>query len=256
MATAFDTASGRTPSQFLNDDFQQALAHWNHQRLAPALPDEDWQTILAGDTKMLRLEGAFLEELRADIIARAATAPADADNSATSALALAIRTMGVETHRAVADQFTLFEGLPDVFENYYYYDPEILDPVGHPNSDGYIEIGGLFLETLLPLLDTPAIEIVPPPPGIEAGFFTLFEVDGNAVEQFVKPGDVVKGVVVRVRKTIRRDDGSYVRFDSNAMVILNKEDDNPRGTRIFGAVARELRDKGYLKIVSLASEVV
>lgn len=72
----------------------------------------------------------------------------------------------------------------------------------------------------------------------------------------VKPGDVVKGVVVRVRKTIRRDDGSYVRFDRNAMVILNKEDDNPRGTRIFGAVARELRDKGYLKIVSLASEVV
>ena len=72
----------------------------------------------------------------------------------------------------------------------------------------------------------------------------------------VKPGDVVKGVVVRVKKTIRRDDGSYVRFDRNALVILNKEDDNPRGTRIFGAVARELRDKGYLKIVSLASEVV
>jgi large subunit ribosomal protein L14 len=72
----------------------------------------------------------------------------------------------------------------------------------------------------------------------------------------VKPGDVVKGVVVRVKKTMRRDDGSYVRFDRNAMVILNKEDDNPRGTRIFGAVARELRDKGYLKIVSLASEVV
>jgi large subunit ribosomal protein L14 len=72
----------------------------------------------------------------------------------------------------------------------------------------------------------------------------------------VKPGDVVKGVVVRVKKTMRRDDGSYVRFDRNAMVILNKEDDNPRGTRIFGAVARELRDRGYLKIVSLAPEVV
>ncbi len=72
----------------------------------------------------------------------------------------------------------------------------------------------------------------------------------------VKPGDVIKGVVVRVKKTMRREDGSYVRFDRNAMVILNKEDDNPRGTRIFGAVARELRDKGYLKIVSLASEVV
>ena len=72
----------------------------------------------------------------------------------------------------------------------------------------------------------------------------------------VKPGDVVKGVIVRVKKARRRDDGSYVRFDSNALVILNKEDDNPRGTRIFGAVARELRDRGYLKIVSLASEVV
>jgi large subunit ribosomal protein L14 len=72
----------------------------------------------------------------------------------------------------------------------------------------------------------------------------------------VKPGDVVKGVIVRVRKTMRREDGSYVRFDRNAMVILNKEDDNPKGTRIFGAVARELRDRGYLKIVSLASEVV
>jgi large subunit ribosomal protein L14 len=72
----------------------------------------------------------------------------------------------------------------------------------------------------------------------------------------VKPGDVVKGVVVRVRKTTRREDGSYVRFDHNAMVLLNKEDENPRGTRIFGAVARELREKGYLKIVSLAAEVV
>ena len=71
-----------------------------------------------------------------------------------------------------------------------------------------------------------------------------------------KPGDVVKGVVVRVKKPTRRKDGSYVRFDSNAMVILNKEDDNPKGTRIFGAVARELRDCGFLKIVSLASEVV
>ena len=72
----------------------------------------------------------------------------------------------------------------------------------------------------------------------------------------VKPGDVVKGVIVRVKKTTRRDDGSYVRFDRNAMVIINKEDENPKGTRIFGAVARELRDRGFLKIVSLAAEVV
>ena len=72
----------------------------------------------------------------------------------------------------------------------------------------------------------------------------------------VKPGEVVKGVIVRVKKTMRRKDGSYIRFDRNAMVILNKEDENPRGTRIFGAIARELRDRGFLKIVSLAPEVV
>ena len=71
----------------------------------------------------------------------------------------------------------------------------------------------------------------------------------------VKPGDVVKGVVVRIKKATRRDDGSYVRFDRNALVLIDNEQ-NPRGTRIFGAVARELRDKGYLKIVSLAAEVV
>ncbi len=72
----------------------------------------------------------------------------------------------------------------------------------------------------------------------------------------VKPGDIVRGVVVRTKKASRRNDGSYVRFDKNAMVLLTKEDQNPRGTRIFGAVARELRDRGFLKIVSLAAEVV
>ena len=71
----------------------------------------------------------------------------------------------------------------------------------------------------------------------------------------VKKGDVVKGVVVRTRVATRREDGSYVRFDRNALVLLDN-DNNPRGTRIFGAVARELRDRGFLKIVSLAAEVV
>jgi large subunit ribosomal protein L14 len=71
----------------------------------------------------------------------------------------------------------------------------------------------------------------------------------------VKPGDVVKGVIVRTRKATKRDDGSYVRFDRNAMVIIDAEQ-NPRGTRIFGAVARELRDCGFARIVSLAAEVV
>jgi len=71
----------------------------------------------------------------------------------------------------------------------------------------------------------------------------------------VKKGEVVKGVVVRTRKAVRRADGSYVRFDSNAIVLIDNEG-NPRGTRIFGAVARELRAKNFMKIVSLASEVV
>ena len=71
----------------------------------------------------------------------------------------------------------------------------------------------------------------------------------------VKKGDVVKAVIVRSRKGIRRADGSYVRFDENAAVII-RDDQNPRGTRIFGPVARELRDKNYMKILSLAPEVL
>jgi large subunit ribosomal protein L14 len=71
----------------------------------------------------------------------------------------------------------------------------------------------------------------------------------------VKQGTVVKGVVVRTKAPIRRDDGSYVRFDRNAMVLLDNEN-NPKGTRIFGAVARELRLKNFMKIISLAAEVV
>jgi large subunit ribosomal protein L14 len=71
----------------------------------------------------------------------------------------------------------------------------------------------------------------------------------------VKSGQIVQGVVVRTAYPVRRADGSYVRFDKNAVVLINA-DGNPRGTRIFGAVARELRDHGYMKIVSLASEVV
>ena len=71
----------------------------------------------------------------------------------------------------------------------------------------------------------------------------------------VKKGEVVRCVVVRTSQPSRRPDGSYVRFDSNAAVVIDK-DGNPRGTRIFGAVARELREKNYMKIVSLASEVV
>ena len=71
----------------------------------------------------------------------------------------------------------------------------------------------------------------------------------------VKKGDVVRAVVVRSARGVRRADGSYVRFDENAAVLI-KDDKNPRGTRIFGPVARELRDKDYMKILSLAPEVL
>ena len=71
----------------------------------------------------------------------------------------------------------------------------------------------------------------------------------------VKKGEVVKAVIVRSRRGVRRVDGTYVRFDENAAVLI-KDDKNPRGTRIFGPVARELRDKDYMKILSLAPEVI
>ena len=71
----------------------------------------------------------------------------------------------------------------------------------------------------------------------------------------VKQGDVVKAVIVRSKKGLRREDGTYIRFDENAAVII-RDDKNPKGTRIFGPVARELRDKDYMKILSLAPEVL
>ncbi len=74
-------------------------------------------------------------------------------------------------------------------------------------------------------------------------------------ESTVKKGDVVKGVVVRTRASIRRQDGSYLKFDSNAIVLIDASKD-PKGTRIFGPVARELRDKNFSKIISLAPEVI
>ena len=71
----------------------------------------------------------------------------------------------------------------------------------------------------------------------------------------VKKGDVVRAVIVRTKKPVRREDGGYLRFDSNAIVIIDK-DSNPKGTRIFGPVARELREKNFMKIISLAPEVL
>lgn len=72
----------------------------------------------------------------------------------------------------------------------------------------------------------------------------------------VSKSDIVRAVIVRTAKEWRRDDGSYIRFDDNAVVILDTDGRNPRGTRIFGPVARELREKGFMKIVSLAPEVL
>ena len=72
----------------------------------------------------------------------------------------------------------------------------------------------------------------------------------------VKKSDIVKAVIVRTKKEWRREDGSYIRFDDNAAVILDADGKNPKGTRIFGPVARELREKGYVKIVSLAPEAL
>lgn len=72
----------------------------------------------------------------------------------------------------------------------------------------------------------------------------------------VKKGEVVRAVIVRTAKEYARPDGSYIRFDDNAAVIIDPESNNPKGTRIFGPVARELRDKGFMKIVSLAPEVL
>lgn len=101
-----------------------------------------------------------------------------------------------------------------------------------------------------------------------------FHIDGGSLHQYasigdvirasvksaipaapVKKGDVVRAVVVRVVKKIRREDGTYIRFDENAAVIIDNQG-NPRGTRIFGPVARELRDRGFMKIISLAPEVL
>ncbi len=72
----------------------------------------------------------------------------------------------------------------------------------------------------------------------------------------VKKSDIVKAVIVRCAKEYRREDGSYIRFDDNAAVILDTDGQNPKGSRIFGPVARELREKGFMKIVSLAPEVL
>ena len=89
----------------------------------------------------------------------------------------------------------------------------------------------------------------------KVGDVIVASVKSAAPGGMVKKGDVVNAVVVRTKKPTRRADGSYIRFDENAAVII-KEDGNPKGTRIFGPIARELREKNYMKILSLAPEVL
>jgi len=88
------------------------------------------------------------------------------------------------------------------------------------------------------------------------GDMVVATVKSAAPQGSVKKSEVVRAVVVRCSKEWRRDDGSYIRFDDNAAVILDTDGKNPKGTRIFGPVARELREKGFMKIVSLAPEVL
>ncbi len=88
------------------------------------------------------------------------------------------------------------------------------------------------------------------------GDIVVATVKSAAPQGSVKKSEVVKAVIVRVSKEWRREDGSYIRFDDNAAVILDADGQNPKGSRIFGPVARELREKGFMKIVSLAPEVL
>jgi large subunit ribosomal protein L14 len=87
------------------------------------------------------------------------------------------------------------------------------------------------------------------------GDIIVVNIKQSTPDAAIKKGEVAKAVVVRMKFPLRRADGSYVRFDSNAIVMIDK-DSNPRGTRVFGPVARELRDRNFMKIVSLAPEVV
>jgi len=88
------------------------------------------------------------------------------------------------------------------------------------------------------------------------GDIVVGTVKSASTQGSIKKGQIVRAVIVRVAKEYRRSDGSYIKFDENAAVVLAEDMENPRGTRVFGPVARELRDKGFMKIVSLAPETL
>ncbi|MBZ0089722.1 MAG: hypothetical protein K8H90_05010, partial [Thermoanaerobaculia bacterium] len=123
-----------------------------------------------------RAEEAGFVAVHASTIPRIPDAPVDADNARTSALAASIRNLGEVRGRAVADVFSLFEALPNLFDDYYYYSPDEYDPVGHPNSAGYTELAGLMLETMLALLETPQLQLVAPAVPVTTGVVTTFGV--------------------------------------------------------------------------------
>jgi large subunit ribosomal protein L14 len=87
------------------------------------------------------------------------------------------------------------------------------------------------------------------------GDIIVVNIKSSTPDAAIKKGEVAKGVIVRMKAPLRRSDGSYLKFDTNAIVMIDK-DQNPRGTRVFGPVARELRDKNFMKIISLAPEVI
>ncbi|MEZ5313432.1 MAG: GDSL-type esterase/lipase family protein [Thermoanaerobaculia bacterium] len=128
------------------------------------------------DTMARRAETLGIVAVHGTLIPRIPDAPVDSSNAKTAAVASGLRDLGTASFRAVADVFSVFEDLPNVFDNYYFYDPDVEDPVGHPNTSGYIEIGGTFLEALLPLLELPQIHIVPVDGPIHPGNLQSFQV--------------------------------------------------------------------------------
>lgn len=128
------------------------------------------------DTMARRAETLGIIPVHGTLIPRIPEAPVDSSNAKTAAVAAGLRDLGTSSFRAVADVFTVFEDLPNVFDNYYFYDPDVEDPVGHPNTAGYIEIGGTFLEALLPLLELPQIHIVPIEGPVHPGNLQSFQV--------------------------------------------------------------------------------
>lgn len=124
------------------------------------------------DTMARRAENAGMVAVHATVIPRVPWATIDSNNSTTDTLARSIRNLASLRGRLLVDQFALFQSLPNVYVNYYLNDPE--DPVGHPNSAGYTELAGNFLESLLPLLQAPRLEILPPSGPVLAGTEVTF----------------------------------------------------------------------------------